>query len=85
MARDSRTRLNPWSHASESRAAHLVAHVMGVLTAIQLTYDRPERVRTALQLAAGLLEVQPAGPPGLPAPARVRLAPSGRLAARNLL
>ncbi|WP_238586442.1 alpha/beta fold hydrolase [Rhodococcus rhodochrous] len=30
---------------------HLVAHDMGVLTAMQLTYDHPERVRTAVQLA----------------------------------
>ncbi|MGW4580355.1 alpha/beta fold hydrolase [Rhodococcus aetherivorans] len=30
---------------------HLVAHDMGVLTAVQLTYDHPERVRTAVQLA----------------------------------
>lgn len=31
--------------------AHLVSHDMGVLTAFQLTYDHPERVRTAVQLA----------------------------------
>ena len=30
---------------------HLVSHDMGVITAIQLTYDHPERVRTAVQLA----------------------------------
>nr|WP_240918682.1 alpha/beta hydrolase [Rhodococcus sp. 14C212] len=30
---------------------HLVAHDMGVITAMQLTYDHPERVRTAVQLA----------------------------------
>lgn len=31
--------------------AHLLSHDMGVLTAFQLTYDHPERVRTAVQLA----------------------------------
>lgn len=31
--------------------AHLVSHDMGAITAIQLTYDHPERVRTAVQLA----------------------------------
>jgi pimeloyl-ACP methyl ester carboxylesterase len=31
--------------------AHLVSHDMGVMTAIQLTYDHPERVRTAVQLS----------------------------------
>ena len=31
--------------------AHLVSHDMGVITAMQLTYDHPERVRTAVQLA----------------------------------
>lgn len=30
---------------------HLVSHDMGSITAIQLTYDHPERVRTAVQLA----------------------------------
>src|SRR5688500_5819160 len=29
--------------------AHLVSHDMGVITAMQLTYDHPERVRTATQ------------------------------------
>lgn len=32
-------------------SAHLVSHDMGVITAMQLTYDHPERVRTATQLA----------------------------------
>ena len=32
-------------------SAHLVSHDMGVITAIQLTYDHPERVRTAVQLS----------------------------------
>jgi pimeloyl-ACP methyl ester carboxylesterase len=31
--------------------AHLVSHDMGVITAMQLTYGHPERVRTAVQLA----------------------------------
>jgi pimeloyl-ACP methyl ester carboxylesterase len=31
--------------------AHLVSHDMGALTAMQLTYDHPERVRTAVQLS----------------------------------
>lgn len=30
---------------------HVVSHDMGVLTAFQLTYDHPDRVRTAVQLA----------------------------------
>lgn len=30
---------------------HVVSHDMGVITAMQLTYDHPERVRTAVQLA----------------------------------
>jgi pimeloyl-ACP methyl ester carboxylesterase len=31
--------------------AHVVSHDMGVITAMQLSYDHPERVRTAVQLA----------------------------------
>jgi pimeloyl-ACP methyl ester carboxylesterase len=31
--------------------AHVVAHDMGVITALQLAYDHPERVRTLVQLA----------------------------------
>jgi pimeloyl-ACP methyl ester carboxylesterase len=31
--------------------AHLVSHDMGTITALQLTYDHPERVRTAVQLS----------------------------------
>jgi pimeloyl-ACP methyl ester carboxylesterase len=31
--------------------AHLVSHDMGAITAIQLTYDHPERVRAAVQLS----------------------------------
>ncbi|WP_353828936.1 alpha/beta fold hydrolase [Agromyces sp. SYSU T0242] len=30
---------------------HLVSHDMGVITAVQMTYDHPERVRTAVQLS----------------------------------
>jgi pimeloyl-ACP methyl ester carboxylesterase len=31
--------------------AHVVSHDLGVLTAMQLSYDHPERVRTAVQLS----------------------------------
>jgi pimeloyl-ACP methyl ester carboxylesterase len=31
--------------------AHVVSHDMGAITAIQLTYEHPERVRTAVQLS----------------------------------
>jgi pimeloyl-ACP methyl ester carboxylesterase len=31
--------------------AHLVSHDMGAITAIQLTYDHPDRVRSAVQLS----------------------------------
>ena len=31
--------------------AHVVSHDMGVITALQLTYDHPDRVRTAVQLS----------------------------------
>ena len=37
--------------ALDLERVHLVSHDMGVLTAVQLTYDHPERVRTAVQLA----------------------------------
>lgn len=37
--------------ALDVERAHLVSHDMGVLTAMQLTYDHPERVRTAVQLS----------------------------------
>ena len=41
--------------------AHLVSHDMGTITAIQLTYDHPERVRAAMQLAVppGFLTFSP--------------------------
>jgi pimeloyl-ACP methyl ester carboxylesterase len=32
-------------------SVHLVAHDMGAITAMQLSYDHPERVRTAVQLS----------------------------------
>jgi pimeloyl-ACP methyl ester carboxylesterase len=46
--------------------AHLVSHDMGVLTAMQLTYDHPERVRTAVQLAVppGFMKFSPKILPG---------------------
>ena len=41
--------------------AHLISHDMGVLTAMQLTYDHPERVRTAVQLSVppGFMKFSP--------------------------
>ena len=46
--------------------AHLVAHDMGVITAMQLTYSYPERVRTAVQLAVppGFMRFSPKLVPG---------------------
>lgn len=35
----------------EIERAHVVSHDLGALTAMQLTYDHPERVRTAVQLS----------------------------------
>ncbi len=45
---------------------HLVSHDMGVLTAMQLTYDHPERVRTAVQLSVppGFMTFSPRLLPG---------------------
>ncbi|WP_422115397.1 alpha/beta fold hydrolase [Brachybacterium sp. UNK5269] len=37
--------------ALEIDRVHLVSHDMGVLTAIQLSYEHPQRVRTAVQLS----------------------------------
>jgi pimeloyl-ACP methyl ester carboxylesterase len=37
--------------ALDVERAHVVSHDMGVITAIQLTYDHPDRVRTAVQLS----------------------------------
>ena len=46
--------------------AHLVSHDMAVLTAMQLTYDHPERVRTAVQLSVppGFMTFSPKLLPG---------------------
>jgi pimeloyl-ACP methyl ester carboxylesterase len=46
--------------------AHLVSHDMGALTAIQLTYEHPERFRTALQLSVppGFFTFSPKIAPG---------------------
>ena len=46
--------------------AHLVSHDMGALTAMQLTYEHPERVRTAVQLAVppGFMTFSPKLLPG---------------------
>jgi len=45
---------------------HLVSHDMGTVTAMQLTYDHPERVRTAVQLAVspGFFTISPRIIPG---------------------
>ncbi|MEV6521936.1 alpha/beta hydrolase [Longispora sp. NPDC051575] len=46
--------------------AHLVSHDMGAITAMQLTYDHPERVRTAVQLSVppGFFTFSPRLAPG---------------------
>ncbi|MCZ2830179.1 alpha/beta hydrolase [Modestobacter sp. VKM Ac-2986] len=46
--------------------AHLVSHDLGALTAMQLTYDHPERVRTAVQLSVppAFMTVSPRVVPG---------------------
>lgn len=46
--------------------AHLVSHDMGAITAMQLTYDRPERVRTAVELSVppGFMTFSPKVAPG---------------------
>ena len=46
--------------------AHLVSHDMGAITAMQLTYDHPERVRTAVQLSVppGFMRFSPRTLPG---------------------
>lgn len=45
---------------------HVVSHDMGAITAMQLTYDRPERVRTAVQLSVppGFMTFSPKVIPG---------------------
>ncbi|MEI5583745.1 MULTISPECIES: alpha/beta fold hydrolase [unclassified Agromyces] len=37
--------------ALDIERVHLVSHDMGVITAMQMTYDHPDRVRTAVQLS----------------------------------
>ncbi len=46
--------------------AHLVSHDMGAITAMQLTYDHPERVRTAVELSVppGFMTFSPRVAPG---------------------
>jgi pimeloyl-ACP methyl ester carboxylesterase len=46
--------------------AHLVSHDMGAITAMQLTYDHPERVRTAVELSVppGFMTFSPKVAPG---------------------
>lgn len=50
----------------EIERVHLVSHDMGVLTAVQLTYDHPERVRTAVQLSVPpfFMSISPRVAPG---------------------
>jgi pimeloyl-ACP methyl ester carboxylesterase len=46
--------------------AHLVSHDMGAITAMQLTYEHPERVRTAVELSVppGFMTFSPKVAPG---------------------
>ena len=46
--------------------AHVVSHDLGAVTAMQLTYDHPERVRTAVQLSVppGFMTFSPRVVPG---------------------
>ena len=46
--------------------AHLVSHDMGAITAMQLTYEHPERVRTAVELCVppGFMTFSPKVAPG---------------------
>lgn len=46
--------------------AHLVSHDMGAITAMQLSYDHPERVRTAVELSVppGFMTFSPKVAPG---------------------
>jgi pimeloyl-ACP methyl ester carboxylesterase len=46
--------------------AHVVSHDMGAITAMQLTYDHPERVRTAVELSVppGFMKFSPKLLPG---------------------
>ena len=47
--------------ALQIERAHIVSHDMGAITAMQLTYDHPERVRTAVQLSVmpGFMKFSP--------------------------
>jgi pimeloyl-ACP methyl ester carboxylesterase len=67
--------------------AHLASHDMGVITAMQLTYDHPERVRTAVQLAVppGFMTFSPKFLPGFRHLPPFVWQPPGRLTARSLL
>ncbi len=60
--------------------AHLVSHDMGAITAMQLTYDHPERVLTAVELSVppGFMTFSPKVAPGfrhLPASSGTARAP----------
>jgi pimeloyl-ACP methyl ester carboxylesterase len=48
------------------KAAHFVSHDMGAITAMQLSYEHPERVRTAVQLSVppGFMKFSPKLLPG---------------------
>jgi pimeloyl-ACP methyl ester carboxylesterase len=52
--------------ALQIERAHLVSHDMGAITAMQLTYDHPERVRTAVQFSVppGFMKFSPKLLPG---------------------
>jgi pimeloyl-ACP methyl ester carboxylesterase len=52
--------------ALDIERAHVVSHDMAVITAMQLTYDHPERVRTAVQLSVppGFFTFSPKLAPG---------------------
>ncbi|TDW69325.1 alpha/beta fold hydrolase [Kribbella pratensis] len=52
--------------ALDIERAHLVSHDMGAITAMQLTYDHPERVRTAVELSVppGFFTFSPKLAPG---------------------
>jgi pimeloyl-ACP methyl ester carboxylesterase len=66
--------------------AHIVSHGMGVITAWQLTYGHPERVRTAVQLAVppAFMKLSPRSLPGFRHLPPLYLAPPRRLTAHSL-
>ena len=72
---------------SSLERAHLVSHDMGVITAIQLTYDHPERVRAAVQLSVPpfFISFSPSPIPGFRHLPAVHLAPSGSIIGRDVL